>query len=233
VASIPNIYDNRPNSEKLEKATIAKVSKSGSVSLPGLACHFNPETFKLDKTVEWNQDQEANIGNDVPPVTFGGGKSAEMPIELLFDTTATGEDVRDTYKLLVELTEIDPATKNSTTSKGEPPRCKFMWGKFLSFTAVITKLGQTFTMFKADGTPLRAKVSVTLLRVPEKPKGQNPTSVSEPRKIWVVESGQTLDWIAYVEYGDPNHWRHIAAANNLINPKDLQAGQVLKLVPLV
>ena len=157
-----------------------------------------------------------------------------MPVELLFDTTDTGQDVRESYKLLIELTEIDSDTIDPKTKKGRPPYCKFIWGRFLSFTAVISKLSQTFTMFKADGTPLRAKVNVTFLHGdPEIPQKQNPTSVSEPRKIWVVESGQTLDWIAYVEYGDPNHWRHIAEANNLINPKDLQAGQMLRIVPLV
>jgi len=87
-------------------------------------------------------------------------------------------------------------------------------------------------MFKADGTPLRAKVNVTFLRVPEKPARQNPTSQSEPRKIWVVHEGETLDWIAYEEYGDPAYWRHIADTNDLINPKDLRPGQILKLVPL-
>jgi nucleoid-associated protein YgaU len=154
------------------------------------------------------------------------------PIEFVFDSTDTGKDVRDTYKVLIELATVDEDKKNTKTSKGQPPLCRFEWGKFLSFTAVITELNQTFTMFKADGTPVRAKVAVKLLQVPEDLKPQNPTSRSESRKIWVVREGQTLDWIAYQEYGDPAQWRYIAETNNLLSPKDLQPGQVLKLVPL-
>ena len=44
--------------------------------------------------------------------------------------------------------------------------------------------------------------------------------------------GQTLDWIAYQEYGDTSAWRHIAQVNNIQNPRNLKAGTVLKLVPL-
>ena len=87
-------------------------------------------------------------------------------------------------------------------------------------------------MFKADGTPLRAEVSVTFKQVAEATRGQNPTTRTESRKVWIVHEGQTLDWIAYQEYGDPALWKHIAATNNLSNPMDLRAGQVLKLVPL-
>ena len=87
-------------------------------------------------------------------------------------------------------------------------------------------------MFDPEGVPLRAKVGVTLLEVPVKQTGQNPTSRTDPRKVWVVQEGQTLDWIAYQEYGDSAHWRHIAETNDLVNPKDLYPGQMLKLVPL-
>jgi nucleoid-associated protein YgaU len=90
---------------------------------------------------------------------------------------------------------------------------------------------QKFTMFKRDGTPVRAEVSITLKQVAEKPKGQNPTSRSEARKIWVVEEGQRLDWIAYQEYNDASQWRYIAETNNLNSP-DIYPGQVLKLLPL-
>lgn len=214
----------RPN---VEKAKIVKADNPNKA----VDCHFNPETFKLDRKVEW--DVKTNIGGDVSEISFKGGEAHKIgPVELLFDTTATGKDVRDEYKLLVELAQVDPQKKNTKTDKGEPSRVRFQWGKLISFEAVIESINQTFTMFKADGTPLRAKVSVSFIQVPEKVAGQNPTSRSESRKIWVVHEGQTLDWIAYQEYGDPAHWRYIAETNNLANPKDLRPGQILKLVPL-
>jgi hypothetical protein len=211
-----------------EKAVISKVDDDSKK----ITCHFNPDSFSIGRTIEWKPT--TTIGGDVSKLEFGGGKAHELgPVELVFDTTDTGTDVREEYKVLIEdLAQIDPDTVSQKTGKGHPPKCKFHWGSFLSFTAVITKVDQTFTMFKPDGTPLRAKVKVTFLEVPESLQPQNPTSRSEARKVWVVEEGQTLDWIAYQEYGDSAHWRHIADTNNLANPMDLRPGQRLKLVPL-
>jgi hypothetical protein len=209
------------------KAQISKVDDPNAV----VVFHFNPDSISLGKRVSWKST--TTTGGDVSDSQYGGGEAPMLDLkDLVFDTTDTGKDVRDTYRLLVELSEIDPDTVDSNTGKGTPAKCRFEWGSFLSFTAVITNLAQTFTMFKPDGTPLRAKVSVTLKQVPENLQAQNPTSRSEARKIWVVQEGQTLDWIAYQEYGNAAHWRHIAETNDLMNPRDLYPGQRLKLVPL-
>jgi hypothetical protein len=215
--------DDRPKPEKAKIVNVANTSQS-------VTCHFNPKQFELKRTVIWNTSR--TLGHDAPELSFGGGEAAELSIEFLFDTTDTGQDVRNTYKLLLDLSKVDTTKKDPKTQMSEPPLCRFEWGKFLSFTAVITKVAQTFTMFKPDGTPVRAKVDVTFKQVDQPTGAQNPTTRSEPRKIWVVHEGQTLDWIAYQEYGDPACWRHIAETNDLADPVDLRPGQVLKLVPL-
>jgi nucleoid-associated protein YgaU len=211
--------------------TKAVISKADNESKQ-ITCHFNPDSFDIAKTISWTPT--TTIGGNVSALQFSGGQAHELgPVEFVFDTTDTGQDVREQYKVLTDdLAQIDPDTINQKTGKGHPPKCKFHWGSFLSFTAVITKLDQTFTMFKADGTPLRAKVKVTFLEVPESLQPQNPTSRSQARKVWVVQEGQTLDWIAHQEYGDSAYWRHIAETNDLANPRELYPGQRLRLVPL-
>ncbi len=213
----------RPNVQKAKIVSVSDASKS-------VTCHFNPDAFSLDRTINWNVD--TSIGGDASTLSFAGGQASDLNMTFLFDTTDTGKDVRDTYQTLIELSKVDPNKKNAKTGKGEPSLCRFEWGRFLTFTAAITKLSQKFTMFKADGTPLRAEVAVTFKQVEEASRPQNPTTRTESRKVWVVLEGQTLDWIAYQEYGDSAYWRHIAETNELANPLDLRPGQVLKLVPL-
>jgi hypothetical protein len=220
-----------PQGQNLQKAKFVKVDGSGE-----FVCQFNPTDFSLTKEIKWKQLPKT--GNAEPEVVFAGGQAKDLTISLLFDSTDTGNDVRDKYSALLELAEIDESKKDQKTGKSEPPRCRFEWGSFLrggsqnALTGVIQSISQKFTMFKADGTPLRAEVSVSFVQTVQKPAAQNPTTRTEPRKIWVVHEGQTLDWIAYQEYGNPAYWRHIAETNNLANPLDLKPGQVLKLVPL-
>jgi len=48
----------------------------------------------------------------------------------------------------------------------------------------------------------------------------------------VVMPGETIDGIAFSEYGDSKRWRAIADFNNLDNPLRLRIGQRLALPPL-
>ncbi|MFC2023939.1 peptidoglycan-binding protein [Chloroflexota bacterium] len=211
---------------ELQKAEIFRVDDPSTKVI----CQFNPKDFSITKNVKWNR--RTISGKDVSDAEFAGGEPQNFQVDLVFDTTDTGSDVREKYKELLIMGEVDPSKKNSKTQKSEPPLCKFQWGSYLSFTGVLTQIRQSFTMFKADGTPVRARVNVTFGEVPKESKSQNPTTRSEARKIWVVHEGQRLDWIAYQEYGDASQWRHIAQTNGLANPIDLSPGLVLKLVPL-
>lgn len=209
--------------QQLQKAVITKLQPSPQKSV---TCQYNPTELSLNKRVSWTP----NVAKDknVPNWSFGGGEAADMTVSLLFDTTSSGKDVRSEYtNFLLDLVKID-------TKLGHPPICRFQWGTINTFKAIVQSVDLTFTMFLPDGTPVRAKAKVSLKEYEDEgifPR-QNPTSASEARKIWVVIEGETLDWIAHQEYGDAGRWRHIAAVNNLDNPKDLRAGQVLNLPPL-
>ena len=47
----------------------------------------------------------------------------------------------------------------------------------------------------------------------------------------MVKQGDTIDWIAFEEYGDSSMWRLIAETNDLDNPKVLRPGQILSIAP--
>ena len=194
-----------------------------------IKCLFNPSEITLSKDADWKT--EANPNNNVSKVDFSGGKSAKLTTKLFFDTTKTGEDVRNYTDQLLKLTLI---SQNGPNNKKRPPLCKFIWGTQQSFQAYVPSVSITFSFFNSNGTPLRAEASVTFMQYQDDQifPPQNPTSHSNARKTRVVVAGETLDWIAYQEYGNPAHWRHIAETNRLSDPKDLKPGQVLELVPL-
>jgi nucleoid-associated protein YgaU len=201
---------------------------------------YKPTSLSWSKKADWSNPIGGHHGADcsgkeqktpfrnVPQATFKGGGPELLDLELFFDTTDTQLDVRLMIKPIQALVYMVPL-------RNEPPLVMFSWGMILSKMSFVEDLDIEYTMFRADGTPLRAEVSMTLTEydmgwlsnIP-----MNPTSYSEARKTWVVTEGQTLDWIAYQEYGNAVHWRHIAQTNNLANPRDLRPGQILKLTPL-
>jgi hypothetical protein len=221
-------------SATLSLLTITKINKQGnsftvsSSASDKFEVQFNPTTLKLKKQNHW--DFGSTTGKNLSSATFKGGQPQSQSFDLLFDSTDTGASVLNKFEKLMKLAKVDTTKSDSVTGASEPPFVKVQWGNYISFTAAIKDFDVDFLMFKADGTPLRAKVTLTLQEVVgDEQSSQNPTSVSEPRKTWIVQEGQRLDWIAFQEYGDTARWRLIADANGLNDPLNLVAGQVLVL----
>ena len=213
------------------KAKIVNLSSKKTILNNSIEVSFNPEEIKYRACAKYTNEE---IPGTDPLSTFTGNPPGEISMKLLFDTTMTGKNVREKY--IDFLLELLMPVKETATAPAQPPRCQFLWGDFsqehLAFDAVLTNLDVDYEWFLPNGRPVRAKVDVTFKTPDEHEEGQNPTSRSEARSIWRVIEGQTLDWIAYQEYGDTSAWRHIAQVNNLQNPRNLKAGTVLKLVPL-
>jgi len=114
----------------------------------------------------------------------------------------------------------------------------FGWGQVLSFTAVAVNLSVHYTLFRVDGSPIRATAQLTLRQVApmvtSSPSGntdrQNPTATGiAGMRTHVVRDGDSLQSIAYATYGDATAWRTIAEANGIDDPVRLRRGATLSL----
>lgn len=197
---------------------------------------FNPTEFSVNRAISWSEAQQkgANTGK----LEFKGGQPATITLQLFFDTTDCGHDVRTEFtNALWKLSMVDPRTKNAKTKKAQPPHVFFEWGKdnkLWKFEAVITQINQKFTLFLADGTPVRSQVDLTLKQAVDSTEfpGQNPTSGgAEGQRLRVLTEGETLERIAVDEYGDANQWRSIARANSIDDPRRLQPGRTIIVPP--
>lgn len=210
----------------LAKAKIINLDKGGA----GIPCLFNPKEYTFAKQNTWSQGKTK--GANVPQLEFGGGQPATLKMSLFFDTYADGKDVRSEYTDAIwGLMLIDESLKDKKNKKGRPPKVRFQWGEAWSFDAVIASITQKFTLFLPTGTPVRATLDVSFQQVKDAklfPR-QNPTSGGPGGRLWTVAEGDTLGWIAYKEYGDPNLWRVIAETNGLARVRELSPGMVLEI----
>jgi nucleoid-associated protein YgaU len=218
------------NGLKPEKAKIINLSSKKTILNNSIEVSFNPNTIKYDAKVNYC---ETTVPDAESMESFGGNHASTLDVDLLFDTTMTGKNVRTKYiDFLLELTK--PISEHGDPPA--PPHCKFLWGQFsqdhLGYEAIVTNLDVKYVWFLPNGRPVRAEVDLKLKLLTPDDSAQNPTSRSEARSVWRVIEGQTLDWIAYQEYGDAAAWRHIAQVNQLRNPRDLRPGMILKMVPL-
>lgn len=198
------------------------------VPVATIPCIFNPEKLRFSKTMNWIQTNTAK--RNAPTATFNGGGSEKITIKLFLEHSYCGLlGVAGYIAILKMLVKKPPLLLD------HPPLVMFVWGLTTSQMSYIESISYEYTMFSPGGKPLQAEVDLSLTEYNIEWLSLlplNPTSRSEARKTWVVTEGQTLDWIAYQEYGDPAAWRHIASVNRLMNPMMLKPGQILKLTPL-
>lgn len=202
---------------------------------PRITVQFNPSEYSLSKGA---QIAEIAIpGLDSPILQFVRGQNEKLSLELFFDTTAGGmgeapvTDVRTLTDPVYQLVKLQGVTH-------APPRVRFVWGKGLSFRAIVESVQQKFTVFNAAGVPLRATLSVTFREyktLEEQLSALNLQS-SDHSKQHVVRLRDTLSRIAFEEYGDASRWRAIADdpanAALLSNPRRLTPGTRLSVPAL-
>src|SRR5262245_21084097 len=129
----------------LDKAVIRR-ERTGE-SIPVL---FNPEEYSVEAG---NSFAEVPIpGSRVPPIQFVRGTARVLKMDLFFDTTAKGTDVRREAERVVGLLAPDQVTLG-------PPVLLFAWGSF-QLRCVLERVSQRFARFLPNGLPVRAYLAV-------------------------------------------------------------------------
>lgn len=218
----------------LTKAKLIIERETGSHTIDVL---FNPSEYQLTDGASYSEKKVPGL--DGPIIQYISGDATELSVSLFLDTyvpntpsllpvsiPGTGGNSTDVSKITREIadaTSIDG-------SLHRPPKVTFQWGS-LNFEGVVTKVGHTYTMFTESGMPVRAKVNLTFksLISPSDKRRKSPFESPDRTKYRTVKDGIQLWDLAYAEYGDPDMWKVIARANGILNPLDIQAGQVVKL----
>ena len=174
--------------------------------------NFNPDTIKMGKRVRVMESAEQ--GQDQGRLQFKSGTAWEINFpDLIFDTYETKEDVR----------------------------VKFNWGKFCpEYTMVLVGMDVSYEMFLSDGTPVRAKVKLslksyeTLLSRQDKSGVMDtPNNSPDHARIYNVRRGDTLPLISQHAYDTPGEWRRIADYNSIEDPLRLEPGAELLIPPIL
>jgi len=110
---------------------------------------FNPAS--LQYTIS-NQMKNTGSGNSAKQ--YVDESTGKLSMELVLDTTDTGEDVRLHSVRVAQL--MEPEGNGKT-----PPVVEFEWGLY-TFAGMMEKYKETIDFFSPDGVPLRAAINLTL-----------------------------------------------------------------------
>lgn len=217
------------SSSATDKARIKILDEELEPGDDEIVVQFNPGEVSVDKGV--NYAEQEIPGLDSPLQQFVSGSAESLSVELFFDVyedrpDQVADDVRELTDRVNELAMIDG-------DRHAPPLVKFAWGT-ITFESVIESANTTYTMFRRDGTPVRARMDVTFREytLPGTQLTEEPRHSPDKTTVRRVTEGDTLWGIAADEYGSPDRWRVVARANDIVNPRRIEPGTELRIPPL-
>jgi hypothetical protein len=198
-----------------------------------IECMFNPTSYTLNQTLSITHNTSTGRAGGTPEYT--GTNAMRLSTQLFFDDFASAKgDV--TPKITTLMSWTHPTKSSRDKNQPCPPKVTFQWGdnKQLSgFSGFLKTVNVQYLIFRVDGTPVQAKVDITIEGEPEELSGTNPTSHAvNSRRVHTMIDGDSLQSVAYKELGKPQYWRAIAELNDVDDPMRLAPGTVL-LIPTV
>lgn len=189
---------------------------------------FNPKSYSVKYAVEY--DDEQGMGTTGLPQRFKQSKPSEFSLEFILDGTGASADKREVSALVDDFLAV---AYEYDGDLHRPRYLKLSWGTLL-FNCVFKAANITYTLFKPDGSPLRAKVGATFFGFVEDKRRVAEEGATSPdlTRVHTVTAGETLPLLSFRYYGDQMHYLDVAVVNGLTDMRALSPGLRLVFPPL-
>jgi hypothetical protein len=203
-----------PNPENIERAFFQVDGSTDKVEV-----HFNPETLQYTIT-----NNLKNQGGGNATKQYVSDSTGKLTMDLIFDNTSSGEDIRMKSSKIAKLMEPVGAE-----SEKAPPVVNFEWGLY-KFSGMLESYKETIDYFSSDGVPLRSSINITMSSQDKvfdpKTAGTN-NSTGEPNSAVPVTPGEGKGATELAtKAGNPGAAKAIASSNGMESMRFSQGGSV-------
>ena len=202
-----------------------------------MTVYINPEKYSHSYKVCYNNVQAQGANGSL--FTFNQIGTETVDFELVFDGTGVVPS---------KIPGVLPFTDDGIVKQIErfkflvftfqgaihsPYYLKLSWGQLL-FQCRLTNLSFNYTLFKPDGTPLRARAHATFIGFNDETTLALKANKTSPdlSHVLTVKAGDTLPLMCFHTYGSSAYYIQVARVNGLSDFRDLVVGTQLLFPPL-
>lgn len=193
---------------------------------------INPASYSHVYQINYNDVQAQGSAGGSP--VFNRTPSDTVKFQLVFDGTGVVPSILPGVVpfmadgITKQIAEFRKLVFSYNGNIHSPNYLILSWGTLL-FRCRLQSFKVNYTLFKPDGTPLRARVDVTAKGYNDEEEIALRASKSSPdlSHVVTVKAGDTLPLLCYDIYGSSNPYIKVAAVNGLTDFRDLQPGQQL------
>ena len=197
---------------------------------PPFVAQFNPESFSVETEYKY-ADKEPADGSSGGAAKYQHTEPRKFSFELLLDGTNADGAVPAGAELALDVTARLEVFKRTVAFNGATHRPNFLlvnWGLFLA-TCVLESYAIDYKMFRPNGTPLRATLTLKLREHMSDQSRKLVENKSSPdvQHMHEVIGGDRLGLLAHRYYGDAGLHLRVAEANGLDNLRSLDGRRSL------
>lgn len=192
---------------------------------------INPDNIKLQKAIEYNEQQAPATSSTSQK--FKSTPSDKLSFETVIDCTGIVDSKRTDMSKEIKSLETIIYTYNGKIHR--PNFVKVQWGENITFNGVLNSIDISYTLFKPDGSPLRAKISLAFsqyISPSTETKIIAPKSPDLTHIVTVVE-GMSLPQLCLQTWDDDSLYIEVAKFNNLNKFRDLDGNTKLIFPPVI
>lgn len=211
----------------------------------------NPNSYTLNHLLEYTYDRgQGSFGGK--EAKYAGSSPINMSFEFLFDATgvvpvpselgdvplvgaiASALSKKDKFDVMKEITKFKDLVYEVIDKEHRPRHLLLVWGT-LVLPCVLSTLSFRFTLFRPDGTPLRAIASCTFCESVSRAMQTAQDNPQSPDLTHLrdVRDGDTLPGMAHDIYGNPELYLEVARVNKLVNFRRLRPASRVAFPPVV
>lgn len=212
------------------KLVMIPVEKFDTVPIPTgppYIAMFNPENWQTE--VKIKQENTATAGQNGAQQNFNRQDPPSLSFDLIIDGTGASGETREVLADVMLLEKL--VLFNG--KEHQPNKVYIIWGTQL-FQGVATKMSTKYTLFRPNGTPLRATVSFAFKE--DKPLDLLVLAMnlfsSDLTTRRLTKNNDRLDLLCHYVYKDSRHYLEVARANELTSFRKLPIGSELIYPPV-
>ncbi|HPF10825.1 MAG TPA: hypothetical protein PKW08_05195 [Flavobacteriaceae bacterium] len=192
---------------------------------------MNPESIKWQRSVEYNDKQAPDTS--APSQKYKSTPSDKLNFEIVIDCTGLVNNKRTDMSAEIEALENIVYTYQGKIHR--PNFVKIQWGKNMLFKGVLVSMDISYTYFRPDGSPLRAKVSLGFSQYisPSTLEKLDQKESPDVSHLVNVADGESLPQLCKRIWDDETYYVQVAKFNGLNKFRHLKGGTQLIFPPLI
>ncbi|MFH7015523.1 hypothetical protein [Flavobacterium sp. FlaQc-47] len=191
---------------------------------------INPDTVKIQKNIEYNEQQAPATSS--ASQKYKSTPSNKLSFEIVIDCTGIVDSGRT--DMATEITALETIIYTYNGKIHRPNFVKVQWGQNITFNGVLDSIDISYTLFKPDGSPLRAKISLSFSQYIS-PKTVTMTDAPESpdlTHIVTVVEGMSLPQLCQQVWNDDSYYIQVAGFNKLNKFRNLNGIDKLIFPPI-